>query len=72
MNSYELYLEHEIDLRDQEIALYKKFIEDELRCRIKEEVLTDIRTNKSGVEEVHFKVITIPQSRYVLQLDGKK
>ena len=68
MNSYEEYLEKEIELKDQEISFYKKFIEEELRCRIKEEVFKDIRPNKNGIEEVHFKAVTIPQSQCIIKL----
>lgn len=70
MNSYETYLESVIELREKEIKIYKKFIEQELRCRIQEEVLRETKFDKNGAREVRFKVITIPQSRYVLQLDN--
>lgn len=69
MNSYETYLENIIELREQEIKIYKEFIEKELRCRIQEEVLKEMKFDGKGAKEVRFKVITIPQSQYVLQLD---
>ena len=70
MNSYEEYLEKLLELREQEIDLYKEFIENELRCRIKEEVLKETKFDKKEVRQVRFKVITIPQSQYILQLDN--
>ena len=69
MNSYETYLESVIELREKEIDIYKNFIENELRCRIRDEVLRETKFDKNGVREVRFKVITIPQSQYILQLD---
>lgn len=70
MNSYEEYLEKLLELREQEIDLYKEFIENELKCRIKEEVLKEAKFDNKGVRQVRFKVITIPQSQYILQLDN--
>lgn len=69
VNSYEAYLEKVIELREQEISIYKNFIENELRCRIQEAVETDEIWNGKGVEEACYKVITIPQSQYVIQLN---
>ncbi len=70
MNSYEAYLESVIELREKEIKIYKEFIEKELRCRIREEVLKEMKFDGKSEKEVYFKVITIPQSQYVLQLDN--
>lgn len=69
MNSYESYLESLLELREKEIDLYKEFVENELRCRIKEEVLKETKFDKKEVRQVRFKVITIPQSQYILKLD---
>ena len=69
MNSYETYLESVIELREKEIKIYKEFIEEELRCRIREEVMKEMKFDDKGVKEVRFKVITIPQSQYILRLD---
>ena len=69
MNSYEAYLESIIELKEKEIKIYKEFIEQELRCRIREEVLKEMKFDDKGTREVRFKVITIPQSQYVLQLN---
>ena len=69
MNSYETYLESVIELREKEIKIYKEFIENELRCKIQEEVLNEMKFDGKGIKEMRFKVITIPQSQYVLQLD---
>ena len=70
MNSYEKYLESLLELREKELDMYKNFVENELRCRIQEEVLRESKFDKKGVREVRFKVITIPQSQYILQLDN--
>lgn len=70
MNSYENYLESLLALREQEIDLYKEFIENELRCRIKEEVVKEAKFDQKEVRQVRFKVITIPQSQYIIQLDS--
>ena len=70
MNSYEAYLENVIELREKEIKIYKEFIEEELRCRIQEEVLKEMKFDGKSIKEMRFKVITIPQSQYVLQLDN--
>ena len=70
MNSYENYLENLLELREKEIDLYKEFIENELRCTIKEEVLKETKIDKKGIRQVRFKVITIPQSQYIMQLDN--
>lgn len=70
MNSYENYLESLLELREKEIDLYREFIENELRCTIKEEVLKETKFDKNGTRQVRFKVITIPQSQYILQIDN--
>lgn len=69
MNSYESYLESLLELREKELDMYREFIQNELRCRIQEEVLSETKFDKNGAKEVRFKVITIPQSQYILQLD---
>lgn len=69
MNSYETYLESILELREKEIDIYKNFVENELRCRIKDEVMRETKFDKKGVREVRFKVITIPQSQYIIQID---
>lgn len=70
MNSYETYLESIIELREKEIDIYKNFIENELRCRIQDEVVRETKFDKNEVREVRFKVITIPQSQYIIQIDN--
>ena len=70
MNSYETYLESVIELREKEIDIYKNFIENELRCRIRDEVFRETKFDEKGAREVCFKVITIPQSQYVIQIDN--
>lgn len=70
MYSYETYLESLLELKEKEIDLYKEFIENKLKCKIKEEILKDIRIDKKEVGETRFKVITIPQSQYILRLDN--
>ena len=70
MNSYETYLESVIELREKEIKIYKEFIEQELKCRIRDEVFRETKFDGKGAREVCFKVITIPQSQYVIQIDN--
>ena len=70
MNSYETYLESVIELREKEIKIYKEFIEQELKCRIQDEVFREMKFDGKSVKEVRFKVITIPQSQYVIQIDN--
>jgi hypothetical protein len=67
MNGYEAYLEKVIELREKEVGIYKDFIENQLGRRIQEAVETD-KIWRNGVEEVDYKVITIPKSQYVVQL----
>jgi hypothetical protein len=71
MNIYEEYLEKIIELREQEIDIYKDFIEKELRCKIKEEIRSELEFDNNGrpVKEVHFKIITIPESKYFARID---
>ena len=69
MNSYETYLDSLLELREKELDIYRNFIENELRCRIQEEVLSETKFDKNGAREVRFKVITIPQSQYILRID---
>lgn len=68
MNSYEEYLEKRLELREKEIDMYKDFIENELGVRIRESIESEARPCREGVENVRFKVITIPQKQYVLHL----
>ena len=68
MNSYEEYLEKQLELREQELNIYKNFIENELKCRIREEVVSEKRFDAKEVRTVRFKVITIPQSQYIVKL----
>lgn len=69
MNGYEIYLENLLRIREKEIDTYRNFIESELKCKIQEEVMSNSRFNGRNVEEVRYKVITIPQSRYAIKLD---
>ena len=69
MNSYEEYLEKQIELKDKEIEIYKNFIEQELGCRIKVIIESERKFEKIGDKIVRFKVITIPQSQYVIKLN---
>lgn len=71
MSGYDNYLQKQLELKETELALYKTFIERELGCRIKVELETATRTDydTGTAKSVTYKVITIPQSRYVIQLD---
>lgn len=67
MNSYYDYMESLLELKDQEIQFYKNFIERELRCKIKNEVIRTIDTSSAKIgEEVTYRVITIPESQYII------
>ena len=68
MSSYERYLEDLLEVKQKEIDLYRKFVEDQLRCQIKTEVISSNKFNGNRVEEGQMKVITIPQSRYVIEI----
>lgn len=71
MNSYAEYLEKIIELQEQEICIYRNFIENELKCRIKEEIQSEPKFDNDGIytKKVRFKIITIPQSKYFVQID---
>ena len=69
MNSYETYLENLLEIKEREINMYKNLIENELRCRIQEAVKSEIKFDNKGEREVRFKVITIPQSQYIVKID---
>lgn len=78
MNGYEEYLENLLDLKEKEITYlksqvdaYKIFIEKELKCRIKETVDSSIELDKKGIHEIFYKVIDIPQTRYIVKTEQK-
>ena len=67
MNSYVRYLEDIIKLREQEIKIYKEYIEKELGERICMET-NAAPTLKSG--EGYYKTIIIPEARYVININN--
>lgn len=69
VNGYESYLESLLELKEKEIEIYKSFIENKLNCIIKNEVVERTKFNERGLKEVSFKVITIPQSQYIIEID---
>lgn len=69
VNGYESYLESLLELKEKEIEIYKSFIENKLNCIIKNEVVERTKFDERGLKEVRFKVITIPQSQYVIEID---
>ena len=69
MNSYERYLEDMLKVKEKEIDLYKHFIEKQLGCTIREEVMSNMKIDKTGAKEGRYKIITIPQSQYAIQID---
>lgn len=69
MSSYERYLEDLLEVKQKEIDLYRKFVEGQLRCTIQEEVMSSKKFDRGRVEEGEFKVITIPQSKFVIQIN---
>lgn len=78
MNGYEKYLEDLLDLKEKEITYlknqveaYKTFIEKELNCKIKETVESSIEFDKKGIHERFYKIIDIPQTRYIIKTEQK-
>ena len=68
MNSYDDYMESLLELKNQEIQLYKNFIERELRCKIRDEVIRSTDTGSTNIgQEVEYRIITIPESRYMVR-----
>ena len=68
MNSYYDYMESLLELKNQEIELYKNFIERELKCRISDEVIRTVDTSHANFgQEVEYRLITIPESRYMVR-----
>lgn len=72
MNSYEEYLERQLKLKEQEIDIYKSFIEEELKCRIKEAIESEVRFDGGDMKRIYFKVIEIPRQQYVIKLSSQK
>lgn len=68
MNSYSMYLENLLEQKEQEINMYKKFIECELKCRIREESISKINFDSKDNKSEFYKVITIPQVQYVIKI----
>lgn len=68
MDGYAEYLETMLELREQEINMYKNFIEKNLKCKIKEEVYSDVKFSDFDPREVFFKVVTIPESRFTVRV----
>ena len=66
--TYERYLEDLLEVKQKEIDLYRKFVEDQLKCTIQEEVMSCKKFNGSRMEEGMAKVITIPESKYVIKI----
>ena len=67
MNAYEKYLEERLKLKDEEIRIYKNFIEERLNCKIRDEVVPRVVENNGFVREPLYRVITIPESQYVME-----
>ena len=71
MNGYDEYMERLLELKNRELALYKDFIENELKCKIQTEVIRNENFNaKNGlVEMATYKHITIPEWKYIVKID---
>lgn len=74
-NEYEIYLEEllivkqkEIEAKQKEIDFYKHFIEEKLRCVIKESINDTLGAD--GLGKSKYKLITIPQSNYIIRLNN--
>ena len=68
MNAYERYLEKLLEVKEKELNLYKSFVEKELRCTIQETIESTTRF-VDGVKKGHIKIITIPETRYMIEID---
>ena len=68
MSTYERYLEDLLEVKQKEIDLYRKFVEGQLRCTIQEEAMSCKKFNGNRMEEGMIKVITIPESKYVIKI----
>lgn len=70
MNAYEEYLESLIEVKNKEIDIYKNFIENTLKCRIKDEIqfIETIKNGKMSATEVRY--ITIPETKYLIPSDS--
>ena len=66
MDAYAQYLESIINLREQEIKIYKDYIENRLGVRIQQTV--DRMTPVPDCGE--YRQIIIPQARYVIYKNG--
>lgn len=72
MNSYEIYLEKMLEMKDKEISLYKTFIEKQLGCNIREEIRRNKMLNNGRIKEERYKRITIPESIFVIYMGAEK
>lgn len=68
-NGYERYLEELLIVKQREIDFYKHFIEEKLRCVIKESINDTLGAN--GLGKRKYKIITIPQSNYIVELNNE-
>jgi hypothetical protein len=66
MDAYTQYLESIIDLREQEIKIYKDYIENRLGIRIQQAV--DNMTPAPDYSE--YRQIIIPEARYTIYKSG--
>lgn len=78
MRCYEKYLEDQIALKDKIIETlesenreYKKYIETQLNCKIKETVESSLSFDSKGPCQSVFKIIEIPRSRFIVKLEDK-
>ena len=69
MNGYDSYLQSLLDLKEQEIRMYKEFIEGRLGCKIQETIRNNVTYEETGDRMAQYKVITIPQSQFMIRLN---
>ena len=71
MNSYEEYLQDLLELKNNQIKLCKKFIENHLRCTIQENVERELICDGYKIKENYFKIITIPESKFAIRIKSQ-
>jgi hypothetical protein len=70
MSAYEEYLEGVLEVKNKEIELYKNFIENTLKCRIRDEIHLIETLNNGKMSTTEFRTITIPETKYLIRNDS--
>lgn len=70
MTAYEEYLESLLEVKNREIELYRNFIENTLKCRIRDELQLIETLNNGKADTIRFRTITIPETKYLIRNDS--